>query len=82
MFIDDIMIYSKTKEEHEHLELALKRLRGKRLYAKFSKREFWLDQVVFLGDVVSSTGIVVDLAKVEDVKKWSQPKIVTKVRIF
>ena len=83
VFIDDILIYSKTKEEHEqHLELALSRLREKQLYAKFSKCEFWLEHVVFLGHVVSSAGIMVDPAKVEAVKQLSQPKTVTEIRSF
>ena len=83
VFIDDILIYSKTREEHaRHLELALERLREKHLYAKLSKCEFWLDQVVFLGHVVSGMGIMVDPAKVEAVKQWNQPKTVTEVRSF
>ena len=83
VFIDDILIYSKTKEEHaQHLEMALTRLREKQLYAKFSKCEFWLEHVVFLGHVVSSTGIMVDPTKVEAVKQWNQPKTVTEIRSF
>ena len=61
VFIDDILIYSKTKEEHEeHLRLTLKRLREHQLYANFSKCEFWLEQVTFLGHIVSKDGIAVD----------------------
>jgi hypothetical protein len=65
VFIDDILIYSKTKEDHaDHLRVVLQRLRDHRLYAKFSKCEFWLDSVKFLGHTVSSKDISVDLTKV------------------
>ena len=68
VFIDDILIYSKTKKEHaEHLRIVLTRLRDHQLYAKFSKCEFWLDKVHFLGHVLSTEGVVVDPGKVEDV---------------
>lgn len=66
VFIEDILIYSKIVEEHEkHLRLVLERLRAHRLYAKFSKCEFWLEQVAFLGHVITQAGVAVDLAKVE-----------------
>ncbi len=66
VFIDDILIYSKTKEEHEeHLRLALEKLREHQLYAKFSKCEFWLSEVKFLGHVISSGGVAVDPSNVE-----------------
>jgi hypothetical protein len=65
VFIDDILIYSKNKEDHaDHLRIVLQRLRNHRLYAKFSKCEFWLDSVKFLGHTISSEGISVDLTKV------------------
>jgi hypothetical protein len=65
VFIDDILIYSKTKEDHvNHLRVVLQRLRDHRLYAKFSKCEFWLDSVKFLGHTISSEGISVDPTKV------------------
>jgi hypothetical protein len=60
VFIDDILIYSKSLKEHkDHLRQVLQRLREKRLYAKFSKCEFWLDKVIFLGHVVSKDSILV-----------------------
>ena len=66
VFIDDILVYSKTREDHEtHLRLALERLQSEKLYAKFSKCEFWLDRVMFLGHIVSEEGVAVDLAKIE-----------------
>ncbi|GJV24393.1 putative reverse transcriptase domain-containing protein [Tanacetum coccineum] len=74
VFIDDIMIYSKTKEEHEvHLKLVLELLRKEKLYAKFSKCEFWLQEVHFLGHVVNQSGIRVDPSKIEAMKNWKAP---------
>jgi hypothetical protein len=68
VFIDDILVYSKTEEEHEeHLRLVLEKLRANQLYAKFSKCEFWLTQVVFLGHVISVGRVSVDPGKVRDV---------------
>ena len=65
VFIDDILIYSKSKADHvRHLTLVLKKLREHRLYAKSSKCQFWLDQVVFLGHVISAQGIQVDSQKI------------------
>ena len=72
VFIDDILIYSKSKEEYaEHLTLVLQKLQEKQLYAKFKKCEFWTYQVVFLGHVVSKEGIEVDPAKIEAVAQWA-----------
>ena len=83
VFIDDILVYSKTAEEHEqHLRIVLQTLREKQLYAKFSKCEFWLDQVVFLGHVISSRGIEVDPKKIEAVLKWEAPTNVSEIRSF
>ncbi|GJY18559.1 putative reverse transcriptase domain-containing protein, partial [Tanacetum coccineum] len=69
VFIDDIMIYSKNKEEHgEHLKTILNLQRSKKLYAKFLKCDFWLDSVQFLGHVIDSSGVHVDPAKIEGIK--------------
>ena len=68
VFIDDILVYSCSQEEHEkYLRLVLQTLRDKQLYTKFSKFEFWLDRVVFLGHVISAEGIHVDSKKIEAV---------------
>lgn len=83
VFIDDILIYSATDEEHaQHLREVLQILREKQLYAKFSKCEFWLREVVFLGHVVSGEGISVDSKKVEAIIDWERPKNVSEVRSF
>jgi hypothetical protein len=68
VFIDDMLVYSRSEEEHEgHLRLVLLKLRGHKLYTKLSKCEFWLKQVAFLGHVISKGGISVDPCKVQDV---------------
>ena len=83
VFIDDILIYSKSKEEHaEHLRIVLQRLRDHQLYANFSKCEFWLEKVQFLGHVLSAEGIAVDPSKVEEVLNWEAPTTVHQVRSF
>ena len=83
VFIDDILIYSKSKEEHaEHLRIVLQRLRDHQLYAKFSKCEFWLEEVQFLGHVLSTEGIAVDPSKVEEVLNGKAPTTVHQVRSF
>ena len=83
VFIDDILIYSRSKEDHvEHLRTVLKILKQKKLYAKFKKCEFWLDKIAFLGHIVSSEGISVDPSKVEAVENWPRPKSVSEVRSF
>jgi hypothetical protein len=74
VFIDDILIFSKTEEEHEkHLRMVLEKLRSNQLYAKFSKCEFWFTEVAFLGHVISAGGISVDPSKVKDVLNWMPP---------
>ncbi|GJX79353.1 putative reverse transcriptase domain-containing protein [Tanacetum coccineum] len=74
VFIDDILVYLKTREEHEdHLHIVLEILRQKKLYAKFSKCDFWLGQVAFLGHIVSVDGITMDPGKVEAITKWPRP---------
>ena len=83
VFIDDILVYSQDEEEHaNHLRLVLQTLREKQLYAKFNKCEFWLDQVVFLGHIVSVESIKVDPKKIEAVLNWEPPKNVPKLRSF
>jgi hypothetical protein len=83
VFIDDILIYSENKEEHaEHLRIVLTRLREHQLYAKFSKCEFWLREVPFLGHVLSDGGIMVDPTKVQEVLNWKAPTSVHEVRSF
>ncbi|KAL0553650.1 hypothetical protein IC582_007550 [Cucumis melo] len=83
VFIDDILVYSVDRESHEeHLRIVLQTLREKQLYAKFSKCEFWLEQVVFLGHVVSAKGVSVDPQKVEAVVNWERPISATEVRSF
>ncbi|GJY22670.1 putative reverse transcriptase domain-containing protein [Tanacetum coccineum] len=75
VFIDDILIYSKNMKEHEeHLKAILELLKKEELYAKFSKREFWIPKVQFLGHVIDSQGIHVDPAKIESIKDWASPK--------
>nr|GEX71808.1 putative reverse transcriptase domain-containing protein [Tanacetum cinerariifolium] len=83
VFIDDILVYFKKKEEHEeHFRIVLGTLRQKKLYAKFSKCEFWLGQVAFLGHIISTDEITMDLAKVEAIAKLPRPKTVTEIRSF
>ncbi|GKC94063.1 putative reverse transcriptase domain-containing protein [Tanacetum coccineum] len=83
VFIDDILIYSKTREGHvEHLRLVLGLLKKVKLYAKLSKCEFWLREVQFLGHVINGNGIHVDPSKIEAVKNWKAPRTLTEVRSF
>jgi hypothetical protein len=83
VFIDDILVYSNSHLEHEqHLRVVLQTLRENQLYAKLDKCEFWLQEVIFLGHVISVEGILVDPRKVEAVLKWERPTNVTKIRSF
>ena len=83
VFIDDILVYSKSKAEHAmHLRLVLQTLREHQLYAKFSKCEFWLEEVAFLDHVVSKAGIQVDPKKIEAITEWQRPTTVAEVRSF
>ncbi|GJU90453.1 putative reverse transcriptase domain-containing protein, partial [Tanacetum coccineum] len=83
VFIDDILIYSKDRKEHEeHLKAILELLKKEKLYAKFSKCEFWIPKVQFLGHVIDNRGIHVDPAKIESIKDWASPKTPTEIRQF
>ena len=83
VFINDILVYSKSEEEHaEHLRIMLQVLKKKRLFAKLSKCEFWLREVCFLGHVISKGGIAVDPSKFDAVMQWESPKSVFEVRSF
>ena len=83
VFVDDILIYFQSEWEYEyHLRIVLQLLRDHHLYAKFSKCEFWLIEVRFLGHVVSASGVSVDLEKVETVISWERPKSVFKISSF
>nr|GEV55952.1 hypothetical protein [Tanacetum cinerariifolium] len=83
VFIDDILIYSKTQDEHvEHLRIVLELLKREKMYAKFFKCEFWLRGVQFLGHVINGNGIHVNLSKIEAVKNWKVPRTLIEVRSF
>jgi hypothetical protein len=83
VFIDNILIYSKSEEEHkQYLWVILQCLRDHQLYDKFSKCTFWLKEVPFLGYVILAEGIAVDLRKVKDVIDWKSPRSVTQIRSF
>ena len=83
VFVDDILIYSKSEEKHEdHLRIVLHALRNHWLYAKFSKCEFWLTEVRFLGHVVSASGVSVDPEKVKAIMSWERPNLVFEICSF
>ncbi|KAK5833607.1 hypothetical protein PVK06_017458 [Gossypium arboreum] len=83
VFIDDILVYSEIEAKHdEHLCTVLQVLREKELYAKFSKCEFWLRDLTFLGNVVSAEGIRVDPRKIEAILEWKPPRSVSEIQSF
>jgi hypothetical protein len=83
VFIDDILVFSRTEEEHEvHLRLVLEKLRAHQLYAKFNKCEFWITEVAFLGHIISIGGVSVDPGKVKDVLNWMPPTSVSEIQSF
>ena len=83
VFKDDILIYSQSEWEDEyHLTIILQLFKDHQLYAKFSKCEFWLTEVRFLGHVVSASGVSVDLEKVEAVMSWERPQSIFEIRSF
>ena len=83
VFIDDILVYSQDRESHDaHLRVVLETLRKEQLYAKLIKCEFWLNEVSFLGHIVSKEGIRVDPKKIEVVVEWKPPRNVTKIHSF
>jgi hypothetical protein len=83
VFIDDILIYFNSDSDHkEHLRLVLQKLQDNLLYPKYSKCEFWIDEVPFLGHIISNGGISLDPAKVNEIMAWSIPTTVTEVRSF
>jgi hypothetical protein len=83
VFIDNILVYSKSVEEHEqHLRVVLGKLRAHKLYAKFNKCDFWLEKISFLGHIMMAEGVAVDSGKVETVSNWRQPTNMSEIRSF
>jgi hypothetical protein len=83
VFIDDILVYSKNKEEHaRHLHVVLQRLREHHLYDKLSKCDFWLKEIKLLGHTISQAGIAVDPDKVQEVMNWKLPMTISQIRSF
>jgi hypothetical protein len=83
VFNDDILVFSKTKEEHKkHLRLILEKLQSNKLYAKFSKCKFWLTKVTFLGHAISARGVSIDTGKVKDVLNWMPPTTASEICSF
>ena len=83
VFIDDILIYSRSYDEHqEHLQTMLQTPKEHQLYAKFTKYKFWLDHVAFLGHVISKECVMVDPVKIAAVKEWARPRNASEIRSF
>jgi hypothetical protein len=83
VFIDDILVYSKSAKEHgQHLRVVLGKLRSHQLYAKFSKCEFWMQKISFLGHVLTAEGVEVDPEKVKAVSEWKHPTSPSEIRSF
>ena len=83
VFIDDILIYSRSEVEHaQHLQMSMQTLREEKLYGKLKKCDFWLRSVAFLGHVISDNGILVDPTKIEAVVNWPRSSNVTEVHSF
>jgi hypothetical protein len=83
VFIDNILIFSNIEEEHEvHLRLVLEKLKVHQLYTKFSKCEFWITKVAFLGHVISARRVSIDPGKVKDILNWMPPTNVMEIRSF
>ncbi|CAN4084997.1 unnamed protein product [Withania somnifera] len=83
VFIDDILVYSQSKSDHErHLNVILRTPREHKLYAKFSKCEFWLESFAFLGHIVSKDGVSVDPAKIRVVRDWPRPTTLYEIHGF
>jgi hypothetical protein len=83
VFIDDILVYSKNEDKHaKHLHTVLQRLRDHHLYAKLSKCDFWLREIIFLGHTISHGGISVDPEKVQEVMDWKPPTTVRQIQSF
>ena len=83
VFIDDILVYSKSEEEHkEHLRIVLQTLKENQLYAKFSKCEFYKDKIQYLGHIISEQGLAIDPQNIKAIREWSVPNDVSAVRSF
>ena len=83
VFINNILIYSKTEEDHkEHLKIVLQELRDHQLFEKFSKCDFFKDKIQYLGQEVTKEGILVDPEKIKEIEDWLVPKDVTDVQSF